>query len=279
MNNTNYNGNVSEYDWTLDKGNIMVTNSSELGLLLTQNNGGTRVSSTKYVHYGTITITMKSGRWAGVVAAAITMSDVRDEIDWEFPGNVTTSGQTNYFWQGFIPTKDNGAVQGNLTDTFENYHDYTIDWQPTSLTFLIDGQVVRTIQESDTVGSDGVARYPSTPSRVQLSIWPAGISSEPIGVQQWAGGSINWNDPDYVSAGHFYTLIKGISIQCADPTAPPAGADGYRIGTNSSQNTPSVLFTNVSTFLNGAGALVPAKAQYRAALGVLAGLLVSALFI
>jgi hypothetical protein len=46
--------------------------------------------------------TVKTGRWAGVVTAFITMSDVRDEIDWEFPGANTTQGQSNYFWQGLI---------------------------------------------------------------------------------------------------------------------------------------------------------------------------------
>lgn len=32
---------------------------------------------------------VKTGRWAGVVAAFITMSDAKDEIDWEFPGTCT----------------------------------------------------------------------------------------------------------------------------------------------------------------------------------------------
>lgn len=45
---------------------------------------------------------VKTGRWAGVVTAFITMSSIKDEIDWEFPGNQTTEGQTNYFWQGVI---------------------------------------------------------------------------------------------------------------------------------------------------------------------------------
>jgi beta-glucanase (GH16 family) len=45
---------------------------------------------------------VKTGRWAGVVTAFITMSDIRDEIDWEFPGQQTTQAQTNYFWQGNI---------------------------------------------------------------------------------------------------------------------------------------------------------------------------------
>lgn len=30
------------------------------------------------------------------------MSSIKDEIDWEFPGNQTTEAQTNYFWQGAI---------------------------------------------------------------------------------------------------------------------------------------------------------------------------------
>lgn len=30
------------------------------------------------------------------------MSDIKDEIDWEFPGAKTTEGQTNYFWQGVV---------------------------------------------------------------------------------------------------------------------------------------------------------------------------------
>jgi beta-glucanase (GH16 family) len=41
---------------------------------------------------------VKTGRWAGVVTAFITMSNIKDEIDWEFPGANTT----NFFWQGNI---------------------------------------------------------------------------------------------------------------------------------------------------------------------------------
>ena len=87
----------------MDKGNIINTNSSggALGMILTEANGGTRLSSTRYVHYGTITArskyphvifspfadesmyTVKTGRWAGVVTAFITMSNIKDEIDWE----------------------------------------------------------------------------------------------------------------------------------------------------------------------------------------------------
>ena len=36
------------------------------------------------------------------MTAFITMSDIHDEIDWEFPGDQVTEGQSNYFWQGVI---------------------------------------------------------------------------------------------------------------------------------------------------------------------------------
>lgn len=45
---------------------------------------------------------MKTGRWGGVVITFITMSNIKDEIDWEFPSANTTTGQANYFWQGNI---------------------------------------------------------------------------------------------------------------------------------------------------------------------------------
>ena len=85
----------------------------------------------------------------------------------------------------FVAQQRDGGVHGNLTDTFSNFHDYTvsislfpvysddadgmaqIDWQQDQLNFLIDGQVVRTVQKSDTV-VNGVSQYPTTPARFQL---------------------------------------------------------------------------------------------------------------
>lgn len=49
---------------------------------------------------------------------------------------------------------------------------FQIDWQPKSLTFSIDGKVVRTINQADAVDSSGVSRFPNSPSRIQLSYAP-----------------------------------------------------------------------------------------------------------
>lgn len=246
---TFYDGNATAHDWTLDKGFIFNTNSSggELAMILTETNGGTRLSSTRYMHYGTTTARIKTGRWAGVVTAFITMSDIKDEIDWEFPGDQVMQGQTNYFWEGVIPDATAGATSNVSSDTFANYHDYTFDWQPDALTFSIDGAVVRTVKKAD-VGN----QYPATPSRIQLSIWPAGIPSSPPGTITWAGGNINWADPDYVSAGHFYALVKSVSIKCTPSAGMGPNITSYVYDKSSTSQAPVINLSNATTLLNGA---------------------------
>jgi len=67
---------------------------------------------------------------------------------------------------------------------------------------------------------------------------------------------INWNDPDYIASGHFYTIIQSVSINCSDPAGSvPAGAESYTYGANTTINglqIPSVLVTNETTIMNGA---------------------------
>ena len=58
---------------------------------------------------------VKTGRWNGVVTAFITMSGIKDEIDWEFPGADTTTGQTNFFWQGNVREFSSNGVCRRLT--------------------------------------------------------------------------------------------------------------------------------------------------------------------
>ncbi|KAI9438562.1 glycosyl hydrolases family 16-domain-containing protein [Lactarius indigo] len=135
-----FDGNAAAYDWVLNQGDVSITNSSggELVLMHTQNNGGTRISSTRYVHYGKITAMMKTGRWNGVVTAFATMSNVKDEIDWGFPGASTTSGQRIFYWQGNIPAETQSVVENG--DTYSDYCSFTINWQPNNLTFLLDNK-------------------------------------------------------------------------------------------------------------------------------------------
>jgi len=153
--------------------------------------------------------------------------------------------------------KTNGDVHGGLSDTYSNYHDYTIDWQPDTLTWSIDGKVVRTIRRQDFI-VNGVSQYPSTPSRVQLSIWPAGLPGTPPGTVEWAGGMIDWDTADYKSAGQYYALVKSVSIKCSPLQSLVSAANSTDITSyvylgNGTGGVPALAYTNRSTLLNGVG--------------------------
>jgi beta-glucanase (GH16 family) len=61
---------------------------------------GTLMASTHYVWYGKISATLTTSQGQGVVTAFIMMSDVRDEIDFEFVGTDIEHVQSNYYSQG-----------------------------------------------------------------------------------------------------------------------------------------------------------------------------------
>jgi len=259
INSTLYNGNASAYDFTLDNGAIYNLNSSigELALLLTQTNGGTRISTTRYMQYGSVTARMKTSKWAGVVTAFITMSDVKDEIDWEWPGANTTQAQSNFFWLGHVNyTSTNGQKESISNDSYSNYHDYTINWQENQLDFSIDGNVVRSVKKTDTLDPSGIPEFPTTPARVQISIWPAGINTSAPGTVQWAGGMINWSDPDYSAAGgHFAAVVNSVKIKCgtSSNTTVPNTPRSYVYSGNNSQGVPQAYISNATTILNSGG--------------------------
>ena len=95
---------------------------------------------------------------------------------------------------------------------------------------------------------------PTLRTHVPCSIWPAGVNSSGQGTIDWAGGLINWNDPDYLAAGHFYAIVDSVSVTCADSTTNPADAQSYVYGGNTSSFTPTIDVTNETT-VSGAASL------------------------
>lgn len=69
--------------------------------------------------------------------------------------------------------------------------------------------------------------YPTTPSRVQVSIWPGGIPANAPGTIEWAGGLIQWNEPEYRQAGYYWNTLKSVSVQCAAETQAQRGTTGW----------------------------------------------------
>lgn len=102
-------------------------------------------------------LTAESSKWGGIITSAITMSDVKDEIDWEWVGASNDEVQSNYFFLGiadYVNTKGKThKVEGAKAS--DEWHTYTLDWQEEELKWLIDGTVVRTLKKSETATADG----------------------------------------------------------------------------------------------------------------------------
>jgi len=247
VSNTKYLGDASTADW-VSSGTPLSYNNSVL-LTMAQGTVGTLLSSTHYVWYGKTTATFKTSAGAGVVTAFILLSDVKDEIDFEFVGVELSTAQTNFYFQG-ITNYTNGDNATGLADVHENEHTYEIDWNPNSITWSIDGNSVRTLNKVDTWNaSSNQYMYPQTPARLQLSLWPGGLSSNGQGTIDWAGGLVQWNS-QYMANGYYYASFSEVDIQCYDPPsgANVQGSKSY-IYSNAAGTNNTVEITNDNTVL------------------------------
>lgn len=103
------------------------------------------------------------------------------------------------------------------SDTRQNSHTYTIDWKPDYVSWYIDGQQLRTVYRNETYNETTQQyHFPQTPSRVQLSLWPAGRSDNAQGTINWAGGEIDWNS-QYMTNGYYYAMVSDVNVECYDP--------------------------------------------------------------
>ncbi|KAK6386942.1 putative glycosidase CRH2 [Exophiala oligosperma] len=245
--NTKYLGDASKADW-VSSGQPLEYDGSVL-LTMAEGTVGTLLASTHYVWYGKVGARLSTAAGAGVVTAFILLGDSKDEIDFEFVGVELESAQTNFYSQGVTDYHNGGNTTG-LTDVHANMHDYEIDWQPDTITWSIDGKVVRTLNREDTWNATANRySYPQTPCRVQLSLWPGGLSTNGEGTIQWAGGLVQWNSP-YMENGYYYATFDEVSIQCYNPPsgANSSGSKSY-VYNNDAMTNNTVEITNDNTIL------------------------------
>lgn len=106
--NKKYLGDSSKANWVSSGTPLMAPDSKSVILTLSQggaSGSGTLLAGSHYVWYGKISATMKTSRGAGVVSAFILLSDVKDEIDFEFIGTDLGNAQSNYYFQGITNCK------------------------------------------------------------------------------------------------------------------------------------------------------------------------------
>lgn len=69
-------------------------------LTMAPNTVGTVLATSTYMWFGNVKARLRTSRGQGVVTAFILLSDVKDEIDYEFVGVELTTAQSNYYFQG-----------------------------------------------------------------------------------------------------------------------------------------------------------------------------------
>ncbi|EFY92328.1 putative glycosidase CRH2 [Metarhizium acridum] len=229
-----YYGDSTKKDWVAQgepaskDGNVLLT--------MPKNSVGTVLASTSYMWYGNVKAKFKTSRGRGVVTAFILLSDVKDEIDYEFVGVDLETAQTNYYFQGIPDYHNSGNV--SLSDTFHNFHEYEIRWTPDKIEWLVDGQVGRTKLRKDTWNETSQSwMYPQTPARVQLSIWPGGASTNAKGTVDWAGGPMDWDAEDIKNVGYFYATFSEVTMECYNAKSAPGTNSGKSYTYNSVKGT------------------------------------------
>lgn len=101
--NSKYLGDATTTDWVMD-GQAVIYNDNVL-LTMAPDTVGTVLATSSYMWYGNAKATFKTSRGQGVVTAFILLSDVKDEIDYEFVGVDLETAQTNYYFQGLTDCK------------------------------------------------------------------------------------------------------------------------------------------------------------------------------
>ncbi|KAI0427366.1 glycoside hydrolase family 16 protein [Xylaria sp. FL1042] len=219
-----YLGDPSKADWVSQ--GIPLTYNDNVILTMPPNSVGTVLASTVYMWYGTVKAKMKTSKDAGVVSAFILLSDVKDEIDYEFVGTELDIAQTNFYFQGIPNYHNSGNITG-LSNTNTDWHEYEIRWTPDKIEWYVDGELGRTQLKSDTWNDTANQwDFPQTPARVQLSIWPGGAASNGQGTIDWAGGPIDWDSDAIKQDKYYYSTVSEVSIECYKTDSAPGTNSG-----------------------------------------------------
>lgn len=187
--------------------------SGDIVLTMPRRSTGSLIAESQSFLYGRAGARLKTGRSRGVITAIVLISAVGDEVDYECLGSQRDQVQTNYYSKGELDyTKMKRAPLSS--DSWANYHNYEIDWNEERIQWIVDNQVVRTVYKNETWDNNlRKFKYPQTPMRLEVALWPGGSEKNQPGTIEWAGGPIDWeNSPDLIEKGAFTAHVSHISV-------------------------------------------------------------------
>jgi beta-glucanase (GH16 family) len=124
--------------------------------------------SNNHYHYGTYTVRMRAVANVGVVSSFFLYTGPSednpwDEIDIEITGQNPYQMQANYFADG---VGEHEAYIDLGFDASADFHTYSIEWLPDTITWYVDGSPVHTVTDSS------LDPLPTTPGRIMMNLWP-----------------------------------------------------------------------------------------------------------
>lgn len=220
-----------EFDitWGDDRAKMM-NNGEALTLSLDKNSGSGFQSKNEYL-YGKFDIQLKlvPGNSAGTVSTYYLSSQGpnHDEIDFEFLGNLSGDPyivHTNVYSQG----KGDREQQFHLWfDPTQDFHTYSILWNPLHIVFYVDSTPIREFKNSEAMG---VPYLDKQPMRVYSSLWDA---------EDWAtrGGLIktDWTQAPFITS--FQNFKADACIQSSAPSSPSSPCSSLNSTASSSDRT------------------------------------------
>ncbi|KAJ5893568.1 hypothetical protein N7495_005259 [Penicillium taxi] len=180
--------------WTTSGGTV---NTTDIGAKFTiaEEGEAPTLTSDFYIFFGHVDVTMRASNGTGIISTYFLESDDLDEIDWEQISTYSTEIQTDYFGKGNTTSYDRDT-NVDVTTPEETFHTYSIDWTEKRIEWLLDGDVVRTLEYADAV--DGT-NYPQTPSKIKIGIWSGGdVEQDNEGTIEWAGGETDFDDVPFI---------------------------------------------------------------------------------
>ncbi|CAI6090647.1 unnamed protein product [Clonostachys chloroleuca] len=180
------------------------------------------IASSRYIFFGRLEVVAQAAPGRGLVTSIVLQSADLDEIDWEWLGYDEVNVQTNYFGKGDTTVYDRGAFH-KVSAPLTTFHTYTIEWTASKLDWIIDGQVVRTLNYADAASG---TRYPQTPMQVKLGTWVAGLPGNSQGTIDWAGGLTDFSQAPFNA---WYKSIKVVDY-AGGSAAPTESIREYQYG-------------------------------------------------
>ncbi|KAJ5408944.1 hypothetical protein N7509_002827 [Penicillium cosmopolitanum] len=199
-------GSSSFSKWNVTAGTVESTSLGAKFSISEQGDAPT-IESEFYIFFGRVDVNFRAANGTGIISTMVMESDDLDEIDWEQISTYDTSIETDYFGKGNTTSYDRGTTV-TVSTPEETFHTYSVDWTSSRIEWLLDGDVVRTLEYADAVSG---TNYPQTPMRIKIGIWAGGDPDNSEGTIEWAGGETDYTD------GPFTMYVDSVNITNYNP--------------------------------------------------------------